>query len=153
MNELECTPDCCTCGRSVAVLFFALRAVASHGDDELTPAHEFLNRVVQSIDVNVDDAYRTLQIAGQKAYKEELEKDRAFWDDCDARWGAKRTVPGGKYRDEISDLSDGRFESGYAASHKFLKEMVQKEWGRLVGVLDAMLKEQGSEVGAAVKRK
>lgn len=122
-------------------------------DDELSPAREFLNRVVQSLDVKVDEAYRTLQLAGQKAYKDELEKDRAFWDDCDKRWGAKRAVPGGKYRDEIGDLTESRFTSGYEAAHKLLKEMVEKEWGRLVGILDEMLKEKGTEVGVAVKRK
>ena len=58
-------------------------------DDELSPAREFLNGINQNLDVNVDAAYRTIQLAGQKAYKDELEKDQTFWNECERRWGAR----------------------------------------------------------------
>jgi transcriptional regulator with XRE-family HTH domain len=122
-------------------------------DDELSPAREFLNRVVQSLDVNVDAAYRTLQMAGQKAYKDELEKDQTFWDECEGRWGAARLVPGGKYRDEIREMTDEQFQSSYDTARLLLKDMIGKEWERLIGVLNGMLKEKGTEIGVTVKRK
>jgi len=122
-------------------------------DDELSAAREFLNRVVHSLDVNVDSAYRTLQLAGQKAYKDEMENDQHFWHECEGRWGAARLVPGGKYWDEIRDMTDVQLQSSYPNAHQLLKEMIGKEWDRLIGVLNGMLKEKGTEVGFTVKRK
>lgn len=122
-------------------------------DEELSPAREFLDRVVQNLDVNVDTAYRTLQLAGQKAYKDKLEKDQQFWNECDGRWGAARLVPGGKYRDEIRDMTDEQLQSSYDDAHQLLKDMVAKEWLKIIDLLNGMLKEKGGEVGVALKRK
>ena len=121
-------------------------------DDVLDPAREFLSQVVQSLDVNVASAYRTLELAGQMAYKEEMQRDFDFWHRCERRWGASRLVAGGKFRDEIRDMTDEQLQSSYSDAHQLLKEMISKEWDQLIGVLEEMLKEKGSEVGVPKKR-
>jgi transcriptional regulator with XRE-family HTH domain len=117
-------------------------------DDELSPAREFLTRLLGSLDATVDTSYRNLQLAGREAFREELQTDFTFWSDCERQWGA-----GPGYRSVIRDKTDRQFQSSYDDAHELVKNMISEEWGKLISLLDGMLKEKGGEVGVAVKRR
>jgi len=104
-------------------------------DGELAPAREFLMRVVGSLDASVDEAYRKLQIGGREAFREALEKDVAFWQECEKRWGA-----GPGYRASISNMTDKRFKSGYKDAHQIVKNLTVAEWSGIVLLLESLLK-------------
>lgn len=115
-------------------------------EDEGSPASQFLKHIVGSLEVCVDTAYRNLQVAGREAYKKELESDYAFWTQCGGL--------GGKgYCKTVGQVTDKQFQSSYDDAYKLLKEMIGKEWEKLIDILDGMLKEKGGEVGVALKRK
>jgi transcriptional regulator with XRE-family HTH domain len=115
-------------------------------EDEDSPASHFLNHVIASLEASVDTAYRNLQVAGREAYKKELESDYAFWTKCGGL--------GGKgYCKTVGQVTDKQFQSSYDDARQLLKEMIAKEWEKLMDLLDGMLKEKGGEVGVALKRK
>lgn len=117
-------------------------------DDELSPAKEFLTRVLDSLDATLDSSYRNLQLAGREAFKEELQSDFEFWHECEARWGA-----GPGYRSAIRDMTDEQFQSHYDDARELVKNMISEEWEKLIALLDEMLKEKGGEVGVTTKRR
>lgn len=109
-------------------------------DNELAPAKEFLLRVVGSLDASVNEAYRKLQIGGREAFRMALEKDVAFWQECEKLWGA-----GSGYRVSISDMTDKRFKSNYKDAHQIVKSLTAAEWNGIVLLLESLLKEGDSK--------
>ena len=100
-------------------------------DDELSPAKEFLTRVLGSLAATVDTSYRNLQLAGREAFRNELESDFTFWTECEGRWGA-----GPGYRNAIRDMTAEQFQSSYDDAHELVKHMIAEEWGKLIALLD-----------------
>lgn len=114
------------------------RVVAEHllSIDDLSPAKEFLERVISSVDAEVDEAYKRVQTAGRDTFKQTLEQDFVFWKDCEDRWGK-----GKGYRDSISEKTDERFQSNYEEAHRRVRKLVDDEWEKIVVLLESMLRE------------
>lgn len=110
------------------------------GNDELSEAKEFLERVLSSVDAAVDEAFKRVQTGGRETFKQRLEQDFEFWKDCESRWG-QGTVNGVRYRDSISDKTDKRFQSNYEEAHRRVRKLVEDEWDKIVVLLESMLRE------------
>jgi hypothetical protein len=105
-------------------------------NDELSPAKEFLERVLGSMDAAVDEAYKRVQTAGRETFKQTLEQDFDFWGKCEGRWGQ-----GKGYRHAISEMTDVRFQSSYEEAHRLVKKLIQDEWSKIVALLESMLRQ------------
>ena len=90
-------------------------------------------------------AYQTTQVGGREAFEAELRKDFPFWGKCEGRWGAKRLLTRGKYRDEIRDMTAERFESNYDDARQLVKQLIADEWAKIVKLLEEMLREEESQ--------
>jgi len=106
------------------------------GNDELSAAKAFLERVISSVDAAVDEAYKRVQAAGRDTFKQTLEKDFEFWRNCESRWGK-----GQGYRHAISEMTDDRFQNNYEEAHRRVRKLVEDEWDKIVVLLESMLSE------------
>lgn len=106
------------------------------GNDDLSAAKEFLERVISSVDAEVDEAYKRVQTAGRDTFKQTLEEDFELWGKCEQRWGQ-----GQGYRDAISVMTDERFQSNYEESHRRVRKLIEDEWEKIVVLLESMLRE------------
>lgn len=108
-------------------------------NDELSPAKEFLERVLGRADAAVDEAYRRVQTAGRETFKQTLEQDLEFWGDCEERWGQ-----GKGYRHDISKKTDERFKGSYEDAHRLVRKLIVDEWSKVVSLLESMLRQTES---------
>jgi hypothetical protein len=108
---------------------------------ELAPAKAFLSRVMDSLESAAETAYRNMSVGGQAAFQSELEHDYGFWGRCEERWGAERLVRGGKYRDEIRDLTAEQVGTSYDDAHQVVKHLIADEWKKIVKTMEDMLRE------------
>ncbi len=103
-------------------------------DEELAPAREYLTRVIGTLDAAVDETYRRLQIGGREAYREALERDVTFWQECERQGGRG-------YRTSISTMTDEQFKSSYADAHQIVKNLTVAEWNGIIRLLEGLLRE------------
>lgn len=112
-------------------------------NDNLSAAQEFLQNVLVRIDVEVDEAYRRLQVAGREVFEQVLRQDHGFWSRCEQRWGQ-----GQGYRSAIRDMTDQQFVDNYNAAQTFVLRLMSDEWEQIVATLEDMLQEKSeSTVG------
>jgi hypothetical protein len=104
------------------------------GNQELSPANEFLERVLGSVDAAVDDAFKRVQTSGRETFKQTLEQDFEFWGRCEGRWGQ-----GKGYRDAIGQMTDERFQGNYEEAHRMVRKLIDDEWAKIVSLLESML--------------
>lgn len=122
------------------------------GSSDYSPAKEFLGRVIDQVDAAAETGYRTAQVAGKEAFETALRKDFPFWSACEKRWGAPRLKPGGKYRDEIRDLTEKQIDEGYETAHELVEKLISDEWTKIVVVLEKMLQEGEGQATPAATR-
>ena len=106
------------------------------GNDDMSAAKEFLERVISSVDAAVDEAYKRVQTAGRDTFKQTLEADFELWRKCEQRWGQ-----GQGYRDAVSEMTDERFQNNYKESHRRVRKLIEDEWEKIVVLLESMLGE------------
>ena len=125
------------------------RVIANNllGNDDLSAAKEFLERVLASVEDAVDHAYKRVQTAGRETFKQTLEDDFEFWGQCERRWGQGK-VDGMGYRDSISQMTDDRFKDSLEEAHNLVRKLIVDEWDAIVTLLEGMLRE--TDVSEAV---
>jgi hypothetical protein len=121
--------------RKVAPFLVIVRNLIDNDDN--APAREFLERLVKALEAAVDVAYRNSYLAGREAFRGELGTDGTFWERCRQRWGQ-----GGGYKADIRNWTDAQISSSYDDAHKVLQGLIADEWGKVVGLLERVLKEE-----------
>lgn len=114
-------------------------------NEHLSAAKEFLQNVLVRIDVEVDEAYRRLQVAGREVFEQVLKQDHEFWGRCEQRWGQ-----GQGYRSAIRNMTDQQFEENYESAQAFVLKLMSDEWEQIVATLEGMLQEKSEPSVAEV---
>ncbi len=53
------------------------------------------------------------------------------------------------YRDAIRGYTDNQFKSHYDDAHLRIKEMINREWGKILSLLNGMIRDGGEQIEAA----
>lgn len=112
-------------------------------DDQLSHAHMFLNGVLERLEHAVDEVYKRMQFTGSEVFKTDVERDYEFWGRCEGRWGG-----GPGYRDAIRGYTDNQFKSHYDDAHLRIEDMINREWGKILALLNEMLRDGGEQIDA-----
>jgi hypothetical protein len=115
------------------------------GNADLAPAKEFLDGIVERVDVALDESYRRLQASGREAFKQTLAKDIEYWMRCEGRWGQ-----GPGYRDAIRSYTDQEIENQRAALGELLRGLLSTEWRSIVGLMMTLLESKPSPASTEV---
>jgi hypothetical protein len=107
---------------------------------EFSTAHDFLRRLLEALDSQVEGAYGRIYSRGRTAFRRELGGDDEFWRKCMNRWGKGRG-----YRDDIRDWTDEQFDSSYDDSHRTLRAAISEEWAKVVSFLEKTVKHEAQK--------
>jgi hypothetical protein len=110
-------------------------------DDQLAPTRMFLSGVLARLDNSVGEVYKKMQFAGSEVFKTDVQRDFEFWNKCEGRWGQ-----GSGYRSAIRDYTADQFKSHYDDAHLRIKEMINREWERIVSLLNGMIRDEGKQL-------
>ena len=116
-------------------------------DDQLSPARMFVDGVLDRLENEVGEVYKRMQFAGAEVFKTDVQRDYDFWNKCDRRWGQGRG-----YRDAIRDYTASQFRSNYKDAHLRIKELISREWEKLVNLLNGMIRDEVKQLEAVSSR-
>lgn len=104
-------------------------------DSELEPAYDLVRQAMRILESESDSLLTKSELLGERIYIEYLEPDAAFWNRCEAEWGA-----GYGYRDRVLAHNRDWFAGDNRDYQTMLLELVHREWQRirerLLGILE-----------------
>ena len=103
--------------------------------DDLEPAYALVRQAFGILESEVSSLLTKSELLGERIYIEYLEPDAAFWNRCEAEWGA-----GYGYRDRVLAHNRDWFAGDNRDYQTMLLELVHREWQRirerLLGILE-----------------
>jgi len=114
-------------------------------DDQLEPARMFLNGVLARLDDAVGEVFKRMQFAGSEVFKTDVQRDFVFWNKCD-------NLCGKGYRTAIRDYTAQQFAQHYDDAHLLIKQMVNREWEKVIALLCSMIRDEGKQLEGACVR-
>ena len=102
---------------------------------EFVEAQDLLKQAERVLSLAYDELLRKVQILGQTAFHDKLEKDTIFWTQCEKEWGR-----GSGYRIRVTDHNSAWFQAvrGQEIENE-LWEFIQKEWTQALARMTALL--------------
>ncbi len=112
-------------------------------NDQFSPAQTFVGGVLARLENEVDEVYKRMQFVGAEVFKTDVQRDYDFWNKCNRRWGQGRG-----FRDAIRDYTASQFKSNYEDAHLRIKELIGREWEKLVSLLNGMIRDEVKQLEA-----